>query len=479
MSDKTEKRPEGKYRYLAKNMGLLTLSSFATKILSFFLVPLYTSVLTTEQYGTYDLFSTTVGVLVPILTLNVQEAVLRFAIDKDYDRGALVTVGIRYMLAATGIVVAGLVAMLGTGLFPLGISYAVYFLLMFLAYALSGFVSFYARGIDRIRELSISSVIASVVTIALNIIFLLPLQMGLDGYFLANVIGPLVQTLYLGVVARVPRDTHLLKRYSAEEREMTRYSAPMIANSIGWWINSFSDRYIVIFFCGVAANGVYSVASKIPAILSVFTTIFNQAWTLSSIKEFDPADRDGFFAHTYAAYNCLMTLLCSVIILLDKPLARFLYANDFYDAWQYVPWLCIAIVFGATTGLLGGFFAAVKDTGEFARTTMAGAVVNVVLNFATVPLIGPHGAAVSTMVSSIVVWALRLWDSRRYVRLRINLKRDIASYVLLGAQSLVLLLVADPAVMYGAMAAFLLVISVLYAGDIRRIAKKAHGTIRR
>lgn len=78
------------YKYLFKNMGLLTLSSFATKLLSFFLVPLYTNILTTTEYGTYDLMNTTVGVLIPILTLNVQDAVARFAMDKKQNRKAIV-----------------------------------------------------------------------------------------------------------------------------------------------------------------------------------------------------------------------------------------------------------------------------------------------------------------------------------------------------------------------------------------------------
>lgn len=82
-----------KYKYLFKNIGLLTLSNFATKLLSFFLVPLYTSVLTTGQYGTYDLFNTTIGVLIPILTLNILDAVLRFGMDKAYDKDAIVTLG--------------------------------------------------------------------------------------------------------------------------------------------------------------------------------------------------------------------------------------------------------------------------------------------------------------------------------------------------------------------------------------------------
>lgn len=67
----------GKYKYLAKNIGLLAVSNFTTKILTFFLVPLYTAVLSTTDYGIYDLFFTTIGVLLPIVTLNIQEGVLR------------------------------------------------------------------------------------------------------------------------------------------------------------------------------------------------------------------------------------------------------------------------------------------------------------------------------------------------------------------------------------------------------------------
>ena len=67
-----------KYNYLLKNIGLLTLSSFASKILSFLLVPLYTSILTTKQYGIYDMFNTTVMLLLPLITIDIVDAVLRF-----------------------------------------------------------------------------------------------------------------------------------------------------------------------------------------------------------------------------------------------------------------------------------------------------------------------------------------------------------------------------------------------------------------
>ena len=456
----------------------MTLSSFATKLLSFFLVPLYTNILTTTEYGTYDLFSTTVGILVPILTLNIQEAVMRFALDKNYNRPALVTVSMRYALVSSAVVALGLAVNAICGFNSIGKEYASFFFLMFFMQVISGIVLAYTRGIDKISELSISSVIASIVTIGCNLLFLLVFDLRLTGYFFANIIGPLVQCIYLMVRCGMVRDTHLFKKYDTEKKEMLDYSKPMIANSIAWWVNNVSDRYVVIFFCGLAANGVYSVASKIPSILNIFQSIFSQAWTLSAVKDFDPEDKNGFFANTYRAYNCMMVLICSAIIVGDKILAKFLYAKDFYVAWQYVPWLTIAIVFGSLSGYIGGFFSAVKNSKIFAQSTVVGAVSNIILNLLMTPFMGALGAAIATAVCYFVVWVMRYWHSKRIIKLRIQLGRDLITYALLVAQSIVLLLV-NGTVVYGIETGLFLAITALYAGDLKAIAGKGKKAIRR
>jgi O-antigen/teichoic acid export membrane protein len=463
---------QGKYKYLAKNIGLLTLSSFATKLLSFFLVPLYTSILTTADYGTYDLFNTTVGVLLPILTLNVQEGVIRFAMEKDYDREAIVTIGIRHLLIGSAITATGLVVNSLFGFSPMLKTYAIFFFLMFFVQALGGIVPCYIRGIDRIGDLSLSSVVASAVTIGCNILFLVGFRWGLVGYFLANIIGPLVQCIWLAARAHMFRDTHLTRKYKKESKELLDYSRPLIANSISWWVNNASDRYVVTFFCGVAANGIYSVASKIPSILNVFQMIFNQAWALSAVKDYDPEDKSGFFANTYRAYNCMMTIVCSAIIMADKILAKFLYANDFYVAWRYVPWLTIAILFGALSGYIGGFFTAVKNSKIFAASTAAGAITNIILNIIFTPIFGALGAAIATTICYVEVYAVRLVQSRKYIKLRVNFFRDAISYVLLTIQSIVLLLVDATIPLYGIQVGLFVVICLMYIKDIGLVIKK-------
>ena len=458
-----------RYRYLLKNIGLLTLSSFATKLLSFFLVPLYTNILTTTEYGTFDLFNATIGVLLPIFTLNIQEAVLRFSLDKKTSKKAIASISTKYLLIGNLLIIIGLGINQLLEVSSIVADYTIFFWLMFSVQALAGVITCYVRGIDKVGDLSISSIITSVITICCNILFLIGFKWGLVGYFLANIIGPLFQCVYLVIRSGFFKIVSL-NRYEVEEKEMTNYSKPLIANSIAWWINNVSDRYVIVFFCGLAENGIYSVAGKIPSILNIFQTIFNQAWTLSAVKDFDPDDESGFFTNTYKAYNCMMTIVCSGIILTDKIFAKFLYAKDFYLAWRYVPWLTIAILFGALSGYLGGFFSAVKDSKIFARSTMIGAIVNLGLNILFTPLYGAMGAAVATAICYMVVWIIRYQQSKKYIRIKVNLKRDIITYILLIFQSILILM--DGIKMHIWVGSLFVGICLLYMEDIKLVFEK-------
>ena len=132
------------YKYLLKNIGLLTLSSFATKFISFFLVPLYTSILTTTDYGIFDLVNTTISVLMPILTLNIQEALIRFALDKNSRKEAIVSVSVKYLTISNSIVALGLVLNQLFNFISTIADYSMFFFLMFFVQSISGVITYYA-----------------------------------------------------------------------------------------------------------------------------------------------------------------------------------------------------------------------------------------------------------------------------------------------------------------------------------------------
>lgn len=459
------------YRYLLKNVGLLTISSFTTKILSFFLVPLYTSILTTSEYGVFDIFNATIGVLIPILTLDIRDAVLRFAIDKKSDTDSVVTIGTKYLLVSNFLVGIFLIVNYCLKLIPIIATYSLYFGLLFFVQSLSGLLVSYTRGIDKIRELSISSVLSSVVMISCNILFLVAFHLGLKGYFLASILGVLFQCVYLLHKGDVLKGIKISAYSKAEEKDMLSYSMPLIANCIAWWVNTVSDRYIVVFFCGLAETGIYSVAGKIPSILNIFQGIFSQAWALSAVKDYDPEDKNGFFANLYNAYNCMLVILCSIVILMNKIIASFIYSKDFFVAWRYVPWLTIAIVFGALNGFFCGIFVAVKASGITARCTIVGAVVNLIANILLTPVYGPMGAAVATALCYVVVWSMTLFHAKKFIKFRMNLKRDILSYILLVVLAL-LNITWNGCAMYIALCIGILTNVMLYYKDICFILNK-------
>ena len=156
---------------------------------------------------------------------------------------------------------------------------------------------------------------------------------------------------------------------------------------------------------------------------------------------------------------------------MDKFIAKLLFANDFYSAWKYAPFLMISVVFGSLSGLLGGIFSAAKKSKVFAYSTMLGAIVNTILNFILVYSLGAVGAAISTMVSYFIVWVTRMIVANRIVQLNIRLYRDIVAYILLIFQSLILYTIFENSI-YLIQVLFFCIVMYLYLPEFKGCVTK-------
>lgn len=406
-----------KYKELKKNTILFTISSIGTKLISFLLVPLYTYALSTNDYGTADLMSTTVSLLLPIISVNVQDAVLRFSLDKDNKPEDVISIASKVILLGS-FLLGGVVLLLHSiDFINIGGEYWVFLWVSYTAHALFNSLQMYLKARDKVTVIVVASIISTIVCCLLNIILLLKFNMGVIGYLIATASASVVSVIICLFGGRTYRDISLKYKNKKLLKQMLVYCSPLIVNSLAWWINSASDRYIITYFKGPSANGVYSVSYKIPTILSTVQTIFYNAWSVSAIKEFDKDDKDGFIGNIYTLYSCMSLVTCSVIMLFNPYIARFLYAKDFYDAWKYVPALLVATVFNGLALVEGCLFTAVKKTKIVSTTTLAGAIINTILNFLLIFSLGVQGAAIATMLGYFTVWVIRT----------ILLKRDVVS----------------------------------------------------
>lgn len=427
-----------KAKDLSVNTLLFTINNFGTKIISFLLVPLYTYVLSTKDYGKLDLVATTVQLLVPILTLNIQDAVLRFCLDRNYEHQQAAKVGLRVGVVATAILGIGLLLVYNMPFFHLSLKYSLYLYFLFITNVFNNILSMYLKAINKIKLLVFCGLFNTLITCSLNIILLLVVKMGVLGYFIATISGTAISIviMLLGSGSIKPSSVHVPKGLF---KAMSLYSIPLIANSVAWWLNNASDRYILTFFCGAAINGIYAVSYKIPTILSCIQNVFYNAWSISAITEFDKEDSDGFIGNVYMTYSCASLLCCSALLIGNVFIARLLYAKEFFTAWKYVPPLLVGVSFYGIALFEGCIFAAVKKTKEVSVSTVLGAVINFICNLALIPFIGALGASIATMIGYISIWIIRTIQMKKIIRIKADWKIQIAGFIILFTQCAVAL----------------------------------------
>ena len=211
----------------------------------------------------------------------------------------------------------------------------------------------------------------------------------------------------------------------------------LIANSLSWWINNASDRYILTYLRGVAENGIYSVSYKIPTLLSMFQGIFYNAWSISAIAEFDENDNDGFIGTNYSLYGFISLAICSSLLIINIPLASFLYKGDYFIAWKCVPSLLLGTVFSGISQFEGSLFAATKNTKSVAKTTIIGAIINTVCNFIFIYYFGAIGAALATLIGYLATWYLRTQHLQSFIKMKVNWTIHLISIALVFVQTIV------------------------------------------
>lgn len=463
-----------KYRALSKNTILFTVNSFGSKIISFLLVPLYTYILSTDDYGTADLIFSTVSLLVPILTLNIQDAVLRFALDDKFDKKDIINIGIKHNFIGLGILLIVLYVLICFGVLKIDKIYILFLILLYMQSGLYNSFSMYLKAKDKVFILVISGLVNTLLMCFLNIIFLIVLKLGIFGYLTANLIGIGVSNLIMFMAGEIYRDVRI-KINKEINREMILYSLPLVLNSVAWWINNASDKYILTFFCGVASNGIFSVAYKIPTILSTIQGVFYNAWSVSAITEFDKKDSDGFIGSIYTIYSGVSILGCSFIMIFNYPLARILYVKDFFEAWHFVPFLLLGATFNGMALFEGCLFTAVNKTKEVFKTTLVGALINAVANIMFIYIFGAIGAVLATLTGYFSIWLVRTIQVQKIVSMKVQWKVQIITLIFLLIQCVFALKHG----MEWAQFVCLLCILIFQKKNVRGIIKKAKSCINR
>lgn len=423
-----------KYKVLFKDTFVFALGSLGSKVILFFLVPLYTNFLSKAEYGIADLVFTTSQLIIPLVSVVIFEAVIRFGLMKDKNPAEVLK---------AGIIIGGLGTLLTVAITPVFSFYTpiaewkwylcIYVILNFN----NNIIKSYLKVKNKNKQFAIISIVQTLALATSNVLLLTVFNIGIRGYLLSNIFATGISLLISTFAGKVIIDIKNAKTNWKLLKEMLIYSSPLILNDLSWWVIHSSDKYMVEVMIDESALGLFTAATKIPALINVLISIFGQAWNISSIKEMDSSNDTSFYSKVFEGYTFMAFCSCVFLVTIIKPFMSIYVGKEFNDAWMYVPLLLVSAVFAAVSSYFGQLYAALKKSVNNMLTTLTAAIINIIVNYFFILLVGVWGAVIGTVVSYIVVAFVRMIDIRRFVNIKINFIKFLLNCLIILSQGII------------------------------------------
>jgi len=418
-----------KYKNLAMNTVIFAVGSFGSKILVLFLTRLYTSNISPEDSSTKELLEITLNFLLPIFTLSISSATMRYGLDKTYNKKQVYTGS--FIVCVGGLVTLFIIS----PLFKLisFLSYMDGYLLLLLLYvcasAFRDLNSQFIRAKQLLKIYSLDGILTTLTLFFFNVIFISKLHMGVRGFMLASILSDSLSALFLFFTGKIYKYLSIKSFNAKLTKIMFNFALPVIPTTVMWTITGFSDRLFIRYMhsdtveLGEAAAGIYGYASKVPNLILMVSTIFYQAWNMSAITENNSKDKSNFYKTVYNAYQAMLYIATAYLIALVKPVTAIFVDSGTYseygDVYLYTPILAISVLLISLNQFLSSIYTATCHTQNSAWTSLSACVANIVLNIILIPKMGIQGAAIATLASYLVCYILRIFDTRRLIYFKV------------------------------------------------------------
>lgn len=418
-----------KKRQFAKTTIIIFFGKVCTQLISFFLLPLYTSYLSTSQYGIADLIQTYVTLFVPIITLELEMSIFRWLVEnrgKVKDTNKLISNNFFILFVSLSLFS---ILFIIVSLF-INIPYKWIILIDIIVCVLSGNFLQISRGFGQTLDFSISCILTGLTTVISNIILICFLGFQADGMIISMALANGICSLYLFVRLKLYSKINFKLIDFKLLKDMYKYSIPLVPNGISWWIVNVSDRSIISFVLGSSFNGLYAISNKFPTIISSLTGIFNLSWSESASLHINSDDRDAFFSDITNTVLRLFVALGAGMIACMPFVFPLMINSKYNEAYMYIPPLVLACVFNVAICLYSQIYLAKRMSKEVATTTIMGAIINILINVIFIKFIGLYAAALSTCIAYFVMVLYRHIDLKKYIKIKFEKGLLIQSFLI-------------------------------------------------
>lgn len=416
---------------LFKNTFIILIGKVCTQLITFLLLPLYTSILTVEEYGLVDFLNTIVSLCLPIITLQIEQAIFRELVEARENEN------LKKEIISTGIITVALQCAIFLIIFFIFSSfikntYKNYIVLNVLSYIVSSVFLQISRGLGDNKRYTIGSCLSALSTIIFNILFIVAIKLGARGMLLGTMIGQIINVCYLFIALHLSKYIsfkHLNKKLT---EKLLKYSTPLIPNAISWWIFNASDRVIVTTILGIDINGILAASLKFSTIYIMIYNVYNISWTESISIAIRDKDVDIYFNRMFDIVIRIFIAFALIMISCMPFVYPVLINKKFMMGYNLVPLSIISSFFNVIVGLISVIYVGKKNTKAIANTSIWSAIINIIVHLLLIKVIGLYAAVLSTMIAFLTMSIYRIIHiNKLYFKIKINKMLLIKTFIYL------------------------------------------------
>lgn len=407
-------------RSLTSLTVVYTLGNFIAKLISFILIFSLTYFLTRAEIGNYDLILTTILFFVPFVSIQIDSAILRWLINdkSEVNISNVVTNSIGVVLLNTA--VFSVLYFIFICFYNIENSKLIY-ILSVLQILLPTFQQI-CRGLGKSVLYIMSGILYAILYATLTFIFLITLKLRIDGILLANIISTAVVLTYIAVKSNFYVFLNVKVLNKDISLKLLKYSLPLMPNSISWWAVVSANKYLIVYFLGASANGLFTISFKYPSIIFIFSSIFNMAWQEKSISMVKDSNKDSYYSDVLQKYIKFVFSLVIILCAVSRLMMKYIVESSFIDSWKYISILLVAIATQAIAGFYGVGYLTSKETKGAFMSSALGSVATIICSVILIPMIGLYGASLSILLGYGVMLAIRVKQSKKYFSIKFPAK---------------------------------------------------------
>ena len=377
-----------------------------SKLVAFFLLPLYTIYISPEQYGEYDLVLTFINLVAPVAFFQIWDGMFRYSFDSDKTTD-------KYKVINNGIVVFAAGIVLYILLF--GILYHFYHfqywldaIIYGLLFAVQYVFSFAARiFLNNVLFVS-SGIVNTLITAIVNVVLIVTFKWDVRSLYVAASIGCVLQIIMIEAKLKLVSHFRLVDIEKSVCKQLLQFSFPLCLATISYWLLSGFTRVSIVNNLGASENGQFAVASRFASIITIIVNVFQFAWNEIAYLMSNDLNRKQKYSESINLLFKTIVLGSAILCLIIKPVYPYMIDSKYASALILVPVTIIGVAFNSMAGFLGTFFMAEKKTNHILYTTLCVAALNCSAYYLFIQKWALMGAASILTISFLILMILRL-----------------------------------------------------------------------